>query len=502
MENQPTYSNEDINQLLGLELREIPISEVENEIFFDSDSTELTETSEPKRKPLAKNPLAKLGLIAGVLGIVFLSIGAFVTVTGNLATSSNIKADKPENTEAEKDTGPSTEETLAALKAKAALAGQENELNRLKAVDEPQEEPPPSKTKLVAEQPQPPAKAVSTPPPPQTRTVAVRPTPKPLPKPVSSSVRPSTPKAPPPSVTPRTTVEPLQQWQTLAQLGSYGGGESSDTNSPPVTNQVALVNESTANNTGSIIPQTKPVRGTNQAVLTGQSTRVSSSQLSEEERFLLGNTASQQITIGQRAIAVLESSLIWVSSRNQNQNDFVERFVVTLSTPLTNHQGDVILPQGTPMLVAVRSVHDSGKVTAFVESVVLDGQEIPLPDGAIFLRDEGGNPLMASLVPSGQRERLAANTTTFVIGALSRTGELLNQGSTSTFISGGNFSQTQQFNEPNYIGGLLEGGFTPLAERMNQQHENRLSQLDSRTPLWMVQKGTTVEIFVNQTINF
>ncbi|MGB5594973.1 MAG: TrbI/VirB10 family protein, partial [Crocosphaera sp.] len=222
--------------------------------------------------------------------------------------------------------------------------------------------------------------------------------------------------------------------------------------------------------------------------------------LGEEERFLLGNTASQQITIGQRAIAILESSLI--SESNRSQNDFVERFVVTLTTPLTNHQGDVILPTGTPMLVAVRSVHDSGKVTAIVESVVKNGQEIPLPDGAMFLRDQGGNPLMASLVQSGQPERMAANATTFVMGALSKTGELLNQGETSTFISGGNFSQTQQFNEPNYIGGLLEGGFTPLAERMNEQHENRLSHLDSRTPLWMVELGTTVEIFVNQTIRF
>ena len=97
---------------------------------------------------------------------------------------------------------------------------------------------------------------------------------------------------------------------------------------------------------------------------------------------------------------------------------------------------------------------------------------------------------------------MTANATTFVMGALSQTGELLNRGSTSTVFSGGNFSQTQQFEQPNYIGGLLEGGFTPLAERINQQHENRLSQLDSRTPLWMVKEGTHVEIFVNQTIQF
>ena len=513
MSNQPNYSNEDINQLLGLEFRPVTLTDEENnELVFDNESIELTEIEETNRKSWSSNPWAKLGLIGGVLGFVFLGIGTFVTVTGNLATSSNLQANQSENEETTEDSGPSEAETLAALKAKAALAGQESELNRLKAVDEPleqQEQQP--ETNLVSTEPQQPVKAVSTPPP-RPQTVAVRPTPKPLPKPVRATSRPSTPpvRQTPPSATTKT-VDPLQQWQTLAQIGSYGGGESPESteaatgNEQLSTNQVALANS--YHNTSSIIPRTQPIPVPNHGVtkVSTNPTRVAqninqNSHVSEEKRFLSGNTTAQQITIGQRATAVLESSLI--SESNRRQNDFVERFVVTLSTPLSNDQGVEILPTGTPMLVAVRSVHDSGKVTAVVESVVKNGQEINLPSGAMFLRDAGGNPLMASLMQSGQRERMEANATTFVMGALSKTGELLNRGSTSTFISGGNFSQSQQFDEPNYIGGLLEGGFTPLAERMNQQHENRLSSLDSRTPLWIVEQGTTVEVFVNQTINF
>ena len=509
MSNQPNYSNEEINQLLGLESTPVTLTEDENnEVVFDNEPIELTEVEETNSKSLASNPWAKLGLIGGVLGLFFFGIGTFVTVTGNLATSSDLQVNQSENEETDKDTGPSEAETLAALKAKAALAGQESELNRLKSIDEPleqQEQAP--ETNLVSKEPQQAVKPVSTPPPPRVQTVAVRPTPQPLPKPVKRTSRPSSPPVRPtvPSVTPRT-LDPMQQWQTLAQIGSYGGGESSEStlagtvNEAEITNQVALANSS--HNTSSIIPRTQPIPGTNHGVST-HPTRVAgninqNSNISEEERFLSGNTTSQQITIGQRATAVLQSSLI--SESNRGQNDFVERFVVTLSTPLNNQQGVEILPIGTKMLVAVRSVHDSGKVTTVVESVVKDGQEIPLPDGAMFLRDADGKPLMASLMPSGQRERMEANATTFVMGALSKTGELLNRGSTSTFISGGNFSQSQQFDEPSYIGGLLEGGFTPLAERMNQQHENHLSTLDSRTPLWIVEQGTTVEIFVNQTI--
>ncbi|MCH2232526.1 MAG: hypothetical protein MK105_19470 [Crocinitomicaceae bacterium] len=500
-----------------MELRPVTLTEEENnELVFDNERIEFTEIEETNRKSWSSNPWAKLGLIGGVLGLVFLGIGTFVTVTGNLANSSNLTTNSSDTEETLSDTGPSEAETLAALKAKAALAGQESELSRLKSIDESDETPPEpsSETKLVVKQPQPSAKGVSTPPPPKPQTVAVRPTPKPVPQPVKRTSRPSPPMVRQSSaLAPTSKVDPLQQWQTLAQIGSYGGGESSKSteagavNEAETTNQVALTNHSTvpSHNTSSIIPRTQPIPGTNHSVtrVSTNPTRVAqninqNSHVSEEERFLLGNTTSQQIAIGQRATAVLESSLI--SESNGGQSDFVERFVVTLSTPLNNEQGAVILPTGTPMLVAVRSVHDSGKVTAVVESVVKDGQEITLPSGAMFLRDAGGNPLMASLMESGQRERMEANATTFVMGALSKTGELLNRGETSTFISGGNFSQTQQFNEPNYIGGLLEGGFTPLAERMNQQHENRLSTLDNRTPLWIVEQGTTVEVFVNQTI--
>jgi hypothetical protein len=523
MENSQ-YTNEEINQLLGIKLRDVPIEEpeIDDLIFEETETQERLEQT--KSQSLAKNPWAKLGLIGGGLGIFFLAIGSFLSVTGNLFDSSNIQT-QATSTENKEPPTPSEGETLAALKAEAAIAGQETELGRLKeaalgdeSIVNEETESPATETKLVESEP---ALAVATPTrpaPPRSNSVPVRRSPPPSTPSRAVTVRPSpapvTSTAP---VTPSPEVDPLERWQTLAQLGSYGGGHSSPTNEPQPTNNVnnvALANDSritandsriTANNRGSIIPRTQPVTGASHVVPRSQAKMVAqttNSSNSEEEQFLLGNTAQQQITIGQTALATLETALIWESTNTSKNNDLVERFLLTLSTPLVNSQGDIILPVGTPMLVAVRSVHGSGRVSAVVETVVKDGLEISLPSGAIFLRGQGGAPLMASLIQSGQKERMAANATTFALGALSKTGELLNRGSSSTFISGGNFSQTQEFNEPNYIGGLLEGGFTPLAERMNEQHENRLSQLDNRTPLWMVNQGTTVEIFVNQSLDF
>jgi hypothetical protein len=458
----------------------------------------------------------------------------FLALMTNLTNSSQVKTDnKPESAKTEEDTGPSQEETMAALKAEAALAGQEQQLSEAKKkIDDKTPQ-----TQLIKAEPSsegvPSSSGTSSQNPNGTsQTVAVQ-------RISSDSTVPRNSYVPQPQpirIQPRNipnlgktgvntakslssggivpTVDPLTRWNTLAMLGSYG--EKSNDKNPDFQRYLESNEANPSDNeeiaqTG-IIPRTQSIFGQNPrsnppvANSTASDfrqfpTASVSSQITEEQRFLQ-EKSPQQLTIGQTALGQLQSALVWETSRGQKDSDVAERFVVTLSTPLTNAQGEEILPVGTPMLVAVQSVHESGRVTAVVEAVVKDGTEYPLPPGSIFLRGTGGNPLIANLVQGGNSQQMNANVTTFMLGALSKTGELLNRGSTSTFVSGGNFSQTQEFNSPNYIGGLLEGGFTPLAERLNQQHENRLSSLDSRTPLWIVEKGSTVEIFVNQSISF
>ncbi len=509
MQRQQQWTTADINQLLGLETRPVPITD-DFEPDEATDEIEENENSivepEPHRKSLAKNPLAKVALIGGGLGIFFLAMGLLFHATTQINWS-RVEGEKPQAPEVPQETGPTVEETLAALKTKAALAGQEEQLAAAKnKVD--QEVTP---TTLVKVQPPPSSQKVSSNPtttsdstpsgsatqprvthkrlPPRTNAPVAR-SPQPLVRPVPHNNSAST-----------QPIDPIQQWQTLAQLGSYGGNVAQPKSSTVPPPRVAAKEQSSelpqSTMTSTIIPRTQQVVGRNRL------TTPVSPVLTEEERFLSdGTQQQQQLHIGQTASAQLQTALVWETTQTQQDGDMVERFVVTLSTPLTNPQAQVIFPVGTPLMVAVKSVYDSGRVMAIVETVVKDGQEYPLPPGAMFLRGEGGNPLMATLIEGGSSQQMRANATTFMLGALSKTGELLNRGSTSTFISGGNLAQTQEFNSPNYIGGILEGGFTPLAERINEQHEERLSKLDGRSDLWMVAKGSTVEIFVNQTINF
>ncbi len=497
-ETTKQWTKTEINQLLGLQTRDVTIQEDDSVPVMETvnQGTLFEEDGESRRKGLAKNPWAKFAVIGGGLGIVFLSIGLIFhfTTQMNWKSANNQKAPGIEENEETK----TEEESLAALKTKAALAGQEEQLAAAKAKAD-LEEP---KTELVkAEEPKEiPVKVQQKPvpvrTPPRPRPVAQQRI-SPPPKPVST---PQTPKAP---VAP--SIDPLQQWQILAQLGSYGGqgngqqAMGNGQNQPslpiaPVIHPSQLLHQNVGGKNPSITPPVQSVSNVSTSL-----SEVSYSP--EEERFLSEPRQPQrQLTIGQTASGQLQSPLVAETMVQEGQ--MLERFVVTLSTPLTNSQKEVLVPVGTPLIVVLNAVQGSGRVMAYVESIVFEGQEFPVPPGALVLRGQGGHPLMAKLIEGGKDDLRMANATTFALGALAKTGELLNRGSTTTTTTGLYQSHTQEFDEPNLLGGILEGGFDPLVEQMNAQHENRLDKLDGRSDLWMVYSGSTVEIFVNQSITF
>ncbi|MEA5512395.1 hypothetical protein VB715_21735 [Crocosphaera sp. UHCC 0190] len=199
-----------------------------------------------------------------------------LTSTPSLQTNDNQEAAKTEE-----DTGPSPEETMAALKAEAALAGQEKQLSEAKKkVDEgtPQ-------TQLVKAEPS--SNSVSNSAPgsnrtkttPQTyQTVAVQPrssspsvqrvttvSPQPMrvtqrnmPNSVKGSVNPSKSS----SSMGIQTVDPLTRWNTLAMLGSYGG--KTNGKNPDVGTAISPVDDHEEMTETGIIPRTQPIIRRNQ----------------------------------------------------------------------------------------------------------------------------------------------------------------------------------------------------------------------------------------------
>ncbi len=87
------------------------------------------------------------------------------------------------------------------------------------------------------------------------------------------------------------------------------------------------------------------------------------------------------------------------------------------------------------------------------------------------------------------------------MGALTKAGELSNRASsTSTFSGLGGVSSTSTYNEPNYVGAILEGGLGPLGEQWQQRNQQAISEMQNLSRLWWLDAGIEVLIWVTSSV--
>ena len=431
------------------------------------------------QKSFSRNPYVKFALISLVVGSVAIFLG-LLFAQGNsiystfskdssLADSSSNGVNNPEKQLDETD---SLEERNAKLSGELALAEQNDQIKAIKdkldnekdiptvSVEKPKTNPTPATTPVVktqaptprVQQPQPIKNVVSQPP----RQIA-------------------TPRPPQPqSLSPVQQRDPIEQWQQLAQLGSYGGGQQ--------VNQVLIAQTQ---------PQTQlqPQPNSNNNILEVDTL---------PQTTLVSQSLGTSLPLGQQVSGVLSTPIaVPVDLRNATA-DFV--FMVTLEEPLKSHQNETVLKAGSTVIFAVSSVQ-SGIIDSRAVAVISDGQEWKLDNDALQIRLSNGSPLIAKLKDNYSGEIARRDGATFIMGALTKTGELANRAtSTSTFSGIGGVSSTSTYNEPNYVGAVIEGGFGPLTEQWQQRNQQAIGEMQNLSRLWWLDAGIPVQIWVTRSV--
>jgi len=444
---------------------------------------------------LAGNPFAKAGLVGVALMVVFGIGGFFAAQLAGVdikKAPSLVKEKPPETTQLVKK---AEAKEVGELKTQLAIASQERQL---KAVEEskkprvsakptpkpesestPKSTPPPSPPRSPSPSPSPPPsppspprkvvytpppKRVTPPPPPPTvnteRLVSsgveisrsVQPLPQPLPKPPPLSVR-EPPPEPEPITEPKTEADwqtfDFAQVQTLAMIGSYGGNTDITATSPN------LITQTHVNTGSSVIFQT-----------------------------------------GQMASAETVTPVICIPD---------QRFIAQLTEPMTSSNGWELLPTGTQIIMSCESVEENGMVVLNASTILQEGTEYPIKEGAISIRGEAGQPLIAQSWNNNRREIAKRDRTLFIIGALSKVGEILNEPeSQSSVVTNGGTSQTSNTvtsSDPDILGAILEGGFEPLTDQFAARNEQQLDALLNQETIWYIPAQAQLQIFVNQSFS-
>jgi hypothetical protein len=346
---------------------------------------------------------------------------------------------------------------------------------------------------------------------PQPRTVAVSPSPRiqTAPTPVSRSapVSLSTPSSSRP-------VDPMEQWQELAKLGSYG---SIQPEAPPQRTEFSDSEQATQRVRQAI--QNAPYSVASTAAPTARIAPTSAIQsfhpkfssssnspepepppiLEEAEAPILeSDSVRHSLTVGTTGSGELLTPLAIAESNN------ADRFTVKLTEPLMDNQGQIAFPDNTELVVQVDSVSETGQVhsSAIAATWSIHGQqkELTLPPGAIQVRGEGGEPLIAEHFEDRGEAIAGMDAGQFLLGAAGRAAQLYTRSGSRVQTSGSSTIVSENNPAPNIVAGLVEGGTDAVLDSIQQRNQRAIERMETTSNIRFVEAGTTVEIFVNQSM--
>ncbi|MEM7553558.1 MAG: TrbI/VirB10 family protein [Cyanobacteria bacterium P01_A01_bin.84] len=363
----------------------------------------------------------------------------------------------------------------------------------------------------------------------------------------SPNPQPSTPK-------PNTEkVNPTEQWMAINSLGSYGSIEqkpsSVDTVAieqaqneltstpqdnavvpkatlvkfPNTENQVAispLTLDFSANNVNQT--RTDKVRRlqqrlkinsnlltTNQETVTQNYPTSDLSPNPDLERSIITGIPTKLLRVGMNTWAETITPMVWAGANiNQTKSDESNQrkssFVVRLTKPIQNRQGEQVIPAGSEIVGTVQDVNKSGYATVSGTRLVIDNREYVLPKGAVSISGEEGKPLIASRYKSKKGKIASRDARTFLLGSLAQIGRVLNEPEeNSSIISTGTGISTSSTSvkrgERNILGAVLEGGFTPLTRQILSRNQAAIREMLDVEEVWYIRPGKNVQVVVNQS---
>ncbi|NMF84164.1 TrbI/VirB10 family protein [Nodosilinea sp. P-1105] len=485
-------------------------------------------------RPFWKLPVPKLVLIGAALVPVFALAGVFIIgsrqrdipETTTPPPEADPTAAQPQTVDAELEEARAE---IAALKAQMALDDQ-GLVPTTTAGTPPRPTMTPTTSPAAAVTPSP-RPTPSAPPP----TVSARPAsptvsyPAPTPRlqptvtppPVAS--RPSAVSAAPTSAA-TPAADPVERWQQLAQVGSYGrmplpeaATESVTSPEPVAQAQFARVSshpapapvsspESMATNGAPDISEAEPpdlpeIDAVDQGpVAAADSETVTYPDIltADEARILQPSTPPASLVAGTQSSGSLTTPVILDNTAEGN------KLLVVLSEPLVDSQGQVAIPAGGELVVRVETVSDNGLVQLSATQAIWTDQgqarELMLPQGVIQIRGQGGMPLQAEAYDDIGPEIAAMDAGQFALGSIRRASELYTRPNTRVETGSSTTVVTTENPAPNVWAGILEGGTDAILDTIAERNQRAIEALEQRPRLAYIEAGRPVQVFVNQSM--
>jgi hypothetical protein len=198
------------------------------------------------------------------------------------------------------------------------------------------------------------------------------------------------------------------------------------------------------------------------------------------------------------AVGVLERPILVEQGERSGAVGESERYLVVLTEAVTDAEGEILLAEGTRVLVTIQRISANGFVTMKAIALQQQGREVSLFSTSV--RGLGGLPLQANSKDKGSEIANLDLGQSLLKGAEDGLS-ILNRATSSTQSSGagGSFS-TSNYGGVNGLAAIGSGFFGELGRSIRQRNQLAVKQIQERPNLWLLPGGTPVELLFGREI--
>ncbi|MEN9568584.1 MAG: hypothetical protein RLZZ69_3780, partial [Cyanobacteriota bacterium] len=205
--------------------------------------------------------------------------------------------------------------------------------------------------------------------------------------------------------------------------------------------------------------------------------------------------SSLKVAAGQKIKGTVNAPFYWLMEDNQTQV-----ISIVLSEGLKDSQGRLIVPQGSELSYEVSGLNEGGIVKGKAIALNIGKKSVALPENAIALRGNKGQPLIANFV-NKKNGSGSANILNLALGATKAASRVLErpESSTSIFTTNGS-SQSSSYSANNLVSSIGAGAAQELLEGQSKDLQRRNTEAPL-TQYWELKENSQVLIFINSELS-
>lgn len=313
------------------------------------------------------------------------------------------------------------------------------------------------------------------------------------PRPATPTPLPTDSSSPPP----QNDVDPYQRWEQLASLGDLSRFSSETEPTSSTTSLPNTPNASTPRPRTNSIPTV--TIGASQANLSAGARGILTRNDTKKQN------RGGEIAFGTSTPARVTTPLLWDEN---NGEQLYNRFAVTLTQDVLSTNESIALPTGTVIVAEATNVGQGNRLVqaSGIALIYPDPQgtiqQAALPPETILISGSGGGPLIAQGYFDPGSSIAGQDLLASLLSGIGRVGEVFTEPEqTSTFNNSGlgtsSSSTVINSRNPQIWSAVIDGFFSPLAERLASRSDQQVQELLSRPNVAVVQAGTEVSILFN-----